>query len=91
MKALLQNPRREWKKAAFSHSGLFKYDAKSVVGERYKYNSWQKDTVLVEELYDLQNDPYEQHNLAPEAGAKPILEDMRQTKEEGWQASLPVL
>ena len=30
------------------------------------------------ELYDLQNDPHEQHNLAAEPAQKPVVEEMKQ-------------
>ena len=44
--------------------------------ERWKYVCYP-DIEDIEELYDLQKDPHEMHNLAADAGHAPVLEDMR--------------
>ena len=46
---------------------------KSVRGERYKYIQYT-DLAGMDELYDLENDPYELENLVESDSAKPILE-----------------
>jgi len=56
-------------------NGIPHPDAKMVRTRRWKYNYYVNGCA---ELYDLQNDPCEQHNLAAEPEHKPVVEDMRQ-------------
>ena len=50
-------------------------DAKMVRTRRWKYNYYPEG---YEELYDLQNDPQEQHNLAADPTHKSVVDDLRQ-------------
>jgi arylsulfatase len=50
-------------------------DAKMIRTQRWKYNYYPDG---YDELYDLQNDPREQHNLAADPANKPIVDDLRQ-------------
>ena len=54
--------------------------------ERYKYIRWFEQTPVYEELYDLQQDAYEEHNLVNSVEHKEILSQLRnrcdQLKEE---------
>lgn len=54
--------------------GIRHPDAKMVRTERWKYNYYPEHG---EELYDLQEDPHERHNLAGDPARKPILDDLR--------------
>ena len=61
----------------FGH--LAPWEAKAVRSGKYKY-VWNKDDV--EELYDLEEDPYEMQNLAEEKIYKEILSKMRGKMEK---------
>ncbi len=55
---LIRNPDASWDHAALTNNG---YREHSVRGERYRYTRHADDS---EELYDVQSDPNEWHNLA---------------------------
>jgi arylsulfatase A-like enzyme len=70
-----QAARQDWSSLHFAecHGQRFFYTQRVVWWEQYKYvfNGFDLD-----ELYDLAGDPYELHNLAQEAGMRPVLEEM---------------
>ncbi len=69
---LLQNPAREW-----SHSALTFLDLPGSYGlstEQWRYIRYAGGG---EELYDIQTDPYEWHNLATKKAHRATLEQMR--------------
>jgi arylsulfatase A-like enzyme len=72
---LIENPATEWNHAAISTSGFGNH---AVSTDRYRYIQYSDDT---EELYDLDSDPNEWHNLADD----PILDEIKQ----GLVALLP--
>ena len=53
--------------------GIRHPDAKMVRTRRWKYNYYANGQA---ELYDLQNDPHEQHNLAADPAHKPVVEEL---------------
>jgi arylsulfatase A-like enzyme len=55
--------------------GIRHPDAKMVRTRRWKYNYYPDG---YEELYDLQNDRQERHNLAEDPAHKPVVDDLRQ-------------
>ncbi|MGJ8679830.1 sulfatase family protein [Paraglaciecola sp.] len=65
----------------------------TVLNERYKYIYWyyqdeQQNLVPTEELYDLQNDPYELNNIVKYSSAATALKEMRQLYDQQvnhWQ------
>ncbi|UII20699.1 hypothetical protein [Fulvivirga ligni] len=69
-----------------------------IANENSLYNQWLRDSTLsedthawlekyktrpFEELYNLENDPFEQHNLAEDETYKTTIQDLRQ-KLESW-------
>jgi iduronate 2-sulfatase len=99
MVPLLDNPRRKWKRAAFTQFPRPAYYKKSfdVMGygvrtEQYHYIEWvdvktKQPTAI--ELYDHNSDPYELTNLAGKQEQKPILEKLGKLLDDGWKAALP--
>ncbi len=58
-----------------------------VRGERWKYTRYLDTDPLFEELYDLQNDPFEERNLAPDPAYRSVLERMRE-RYRLWKEAL---
>lgn len=69
---------------------------RAIVSERYRYAAYQyhgrpdyldevDTSAAMEELYDLEQDPYQLHNLAHDPAAQPILASHRR-RLEAWQA-----
>jgi arylsulfatase A-like enzyme len=51
--------------------------SEGVVGKKWKYIRWLNETPVLEELFDLENDPLELNNLANDKSAANQLEQMR--------------
>lgn len=81
---LLEDPQRPWKSAVFSC--LPDYTTRSVRTDRYRYIERANGP---RELYDHQVDPAEDHNLAADPAAAPILQDMQHALNAGWRAAQP--
>jgi arylsulfatase A-like enzyme len=58
------------------------YRSRGVRTDRYKYFAYFEHTPVIEELYDLNNDPHEQHNLATNPEYAPVLANLRKRAEE---------
>lgn len=93
---LLDEPEREWKKAAFSQyprqvPGVGRVMGYSVRTSRYRLVEWSNpDRNFREyELYDHRNDPNENVNVAklPEYAA--AVEELSALIKNGWKAALP--
>lgn len=64
LRPMLENPSETVKEAAF---GYWHPGALSMRTDRYRLSRYQpKDSEVVYELYDLENDPYETRNIAPD-------------------------
>jgi len=70
----------------FEHPRIPKSEA--VRTERWKYIRWIEVDPPSEELYDLDADPFEQHNLAHAPDHKETLDDLR-ARRHAYLASLP--
>jgi len=89
---LLDDPKRPWKKAAFSQYPRGKVMGYSMRTERFRYTEWQDtktNKVLARELYDHEKDPHENVNTAAEPKYKQDVERLSQMLERGWHAALP--
>ena len=99
MVPLLDDPKRSWKKAAFTQFPRPAYYKKnldamgySVRTEKFHYVEWidvKKKQPIAIELYDHRLDPYELTNLADRQEQKPTLKKMGKLLEDGWKAVLP--
>ncbi|MHC4444947.1 MAG: sulfatase [Planctomycetota bacterium] len=87
---LLDNPRRQWKKAAFSHypRGGYKVLGCSMRTDRYRYTEWRRleDNQIVDvELYDYKSDPDENVNIAGRPGNAELEKRLARMHKAGWQ------
>jgi arylsulfatase A-like enzyme len=94
---LLDNPDQPWKRAAFSqyprtHQGrsLMGYSMRT---ERYRFTMWQDakqpDRVDAIELYDHQQDPQENENLADRPEMAEVVRELTAMLRAGWKAAGP--
>ncbi len=85
---LLEDPRRRWKRGAFSvlrKSGQF---GRSVRTERYRYTEWPDGSA---QLYDYRRDPHEWRNLAEAPEHRKLRADLKSLLAGGWKAARPPL
>jgi arylsulfatase A-like enzyme len=92
---LLDNPQLEWKKAAFSMAPK-PLNANTVRTKRYRYaefgNTQENDVeekYVAIELYDHENDPFEQVNLAGNPEYASVEAEMKALLHGGWKGALP--
>jgi uncharacterized sulfatase len=92
---LLEDPNRPWKKAAYSMvpSPL---RGQTVRTKRFRYTEYRNNTMDVNEgepsdieLYDLESDPHEQHNLAGNPDLATIQSELQAMLYAGWESALP--
>ena len=101
LRPLLDDPRRAWKKAAFTQVvhglngeavGGEKAGAtavgRSVRTERYRYTEWNEGKAGVE-LYDHDRDPRELQNLAADPKSDAAVRELKALLHGGWQQSRP--
>jgi iduronate 2-sulfatase len=99
MVPLLDDPRRDWKTAAFTQFPRPWYSRKnfdvmgySVRTEQFHYIEWldvKKNKPIAIELYDHRSDPYELTNLARKEQQQPTVRQLSQLLKNGWKAALP--
>lgn len=91
---LIDQPDRAWKTAAFSQyvrPGKPPIMGRTVRTNRWRYTEWtnpQHETVGVE-LYDEEQDPQENVNLAAEAAHDATRAEMTAIVKAGWRAQVP--
>jgi len=80
---LLKDKNYEWKEEQFceTHGHFTTIVGRALITERYKY-IYNED--YMDELYDLNEDPFELHNLINKEEYKDILEDMK-TRLKNWR------
>ncbi|GAA4469704.1 sulfatase [Nibrella saemangeumensis] len=96
LRPLIEQPRRAWKKAAFS---LYPWKIPGV-GDGFGYTLRTDRYRLVEwtvpekgfyeyELYDHQTDTQENKNLAALPAYRPVMERLKKQLHQGWKKALP--
>ena len=97
MVPLLEKPEREWKKAAYTMITLGGL-GRSVRTKQFRYAEYRKtrefptnEEPFAKELYDLENDPYEQNNLADLAEYTEQQNELAKLLLDGWEGAAPKL
>ena len=92
---LMQDPERTWKTAAFSQyprgGGVMGYTMRT---DRYRFTRWQKQKggeAVAVELYDHQEDPQENFNLAADSEHQGLMGRLAKQLDAGWKAARPGL
>ena len=93
LKPVMDNPKRAWKKAAFSQypraGGVMGYSMRT---DRYRYTEWMnRDTgdVVATELYDYEKDPLGNVNAAGLPENKALVAKLSKQLKGGWKAAKP--
>ena len=102
---LIENPEREWKKAAFSQfhrrprvsADGKRYMGYSINTKTYHYIEWydwnpktgEHGEYRTAELYDAINDPTETINIAQQEEHKAVIKVLSEQLNEGWKNALP--
>ncbi len=93
LKPLLDDPKRAWKSAAFSQYPRNEWMGYSMRTDRYRFTAWvdAKDHWKVDatELYDHQNDPQENHNIAAKPENAALVKELTAKLNAGWKAARP--
>ena len=92
--ALLDEPTRAWKSAAFSQyprGKPTKHLGRSMRTERYRFTRWVEiddpSKVVGLELYDHQSDPREKRNLAAEPEFTEVVRQLGEQLDRGWRGA----
>lgn len=94
---LIEDPDRDWKNAAFTTCRHDRFFGKSMRTKSHRYTEWiyYKDRfddaadVLFTELYNLDQDPYEQNNLADSETYSRQQQELANMLHAGWKGALP--
>jgi iduronate 2-sulfatase len=93
---LIENPRRRWKRAAFSQHprvipGYGRGMGRSMRTRRYRFTEWSVPGTKFHaiELYDHQTDPKENVNLAYQPEKQKIVKQLTKQLHDGWRVALP--
>lgn len=92
MVPLLSNPGQPWKKAAFSQyprGGVMGYSMRT---DRYRYTEWRNlksGDVKARELYDHQEDPQENANVAGNPENRELVTTLAKMLSDGYQSAKP--
>ncbi len=93
---LLDDPDREWKKAAFTQverqpgsNGGSRLMGRSIRTQRWRYTEWGGPETA--ELYDHDRDPLELENLAGQPEQRATIATLRKMLSAGWREAAPGL
>ncbi len=88
---VLNDPKRAWKKAAFSQYPKGGFLGTAMRTDRYRYVEWtdKGGKVAARELYDHQIDPQENQNLADRPEQAGLVEQLGRQMQAGWRGALP--
>ncbi len=91
---LINDPKREWKKAAFSQYPRGDIMGYSMRTARYRFTLWRKinnpDEIVAYELYDLQNDPNSFVNIAIHPENDIIIKELSDMMREAGIGTQPL-
>ncbi len=87
LRPLLNNPKSEWNRPAFSQTARRESDKGSIMGrsvrtERFRYTEWDGGKEG-KELYDHKKDPKEYHNLASDPNYTGRVSEMKKLLQKG--------
>jgi arylsulfatase A-like enzyme len=85
---LLADPQRPWKKGALTVFGN-RGEHNSIRTKRFRYTEWQHKDQQIQELYDLETDPWETINLANQPSTAEKQQELAELLDEGWKALVP--
>ena len=90
---LLDEPERTWKSAAFTQSSHPPHLGSSIRTDRYRFTRWtpeknRKQTAAIE-LYDLQEDPQGNVNLARQPKHAELIKQLSAQLDAGWKKARP--
>ena len=93
MLPLLENPKKKWKKAAFSQyprpKNIMGYSMRT---DRYRYTEWQDQKTgeaKYTELYDLKNDPLCKESIVFKPENRDLVAKLHEMMKAGWQSAKP--
>jgi len=89
---LLENPGRQWKRAAFSQYPRGDVEGYSIRTACHRYTEWRDrrtGEVRGRELYDHDRDPLEGTNVVDAEGYRRVAERLAKQLAAGWKAALP--
>ncbi|MEO5803051.1 MAG: sulfatase [Verrucomicrobiota bacterium] len=86
---LMEDPKREWKTAAFSQYPRGKLMGYAMRTDRYRYIEWAEKGKAPEgiELYDHKRDPEENVNVAKLPENKKLVAQLSEQLKKGWKAA----
>ena len=100
--ALMQDPSREWKRAAFTqypralkshrHRGRGDVMGYAIRTEDKRYVEWRRNStgeILHRELYDHRIDSSEMNNIADLETSTDCIMNLSQLLQNGWQSAVP--
>ncbi len=89
---VMEDPDRQWKPAAFSQYPRGRVMGYSMRTDRYRYTEWLPRSggdPVARELYDHQEDPQENVNLAGLPEYKELVQKLSRQLHAGWKAAVP--
>jgi arylsulfatase A-like enzyme len=92
MMPLVDDPGRQWKKAAFSQYPRGQVMGYTMRTKRFRYTEWQNrktKEVMARELYDHDTDPKENVNAVDQPEYKQDVEQLSLMLNQGWRAAVP--
>lgn len=88
---VMENPKRPWKKAAFSQYPRGKIMGYTIRTDRYRYTEWAQpgEEPVGIELYDHGSDPDENVNVAHRPENDELVRKLQELLHAGWRSALP--